>query len=383
MPLPQPCLEGVRILDLTRLLPGPFASWLLLSMGADVIKVEDTGPGDYARYMPPMIGASSAMHHVVNRGKRSIAVDLKTEEGRQIVLELAASADVVFEQFRPGVIDRLGIGYDALRAVKSDVILCSLTGYGQTGPLAPAAGHDMNYQALVGALYLQGEAGRKANMTAVPMADLAGSWASVTAILGALLRRAATGEGAHLDIAMSDAVGVMAAPFTSGWTVDPYERGTSLLTGGLACYDTFPTSDGRTLAVGALEPKFFARFAEIVGHPEWSGASLSPGPAQTELHAQVAAVVAERTLEQWLDALGDADCCVTPVLTPQEAGDHPHIAFRGLRGHSEGATWVESPFGPAPTAPAPTQGQHTDAVLTEIGRSAEAIGSLRASGVVR
>jgi len=383
MPLPQPCLDGVRILDLTRLLPGPFASWLLVTMGADVIKVEDTGPGDYARYMPPMIGASSAMHHVVNRGKRSIAVDLKADEGRAIVLELASKSDVVFEQFRPGVIDRLGIGYDALRAVKPDVILCSLTGYGQTGPLASAAGHDMNYQALVGALYLQGEAGRKANMTAVPMADLAGSWASVTAILGALLRRAATGEGAHLDVAMADAVGVMAAPFTSGWTVDPYERGESLLTGGLACYDTFLTKDGRTLAVGALEPKFFARFAEIAGHPEWSGAPPYPGAQQTALHADVAAAVAERTLDEWTTALGDADCCVTPVLTPAEAGEHPHMDARGLRGRSDGAVWVESPFGPAPASAAPSQGEHTDAVLVELGRDAEAIAALRTQGVVR
>jgi crotonobetainyl-CoA:carnitine CoA-transferase CaiB-like acyl-CoA transferase len=383
MPLPQPCLEGIRILDLTRLLPGPFATWLLASMGAEIIKVEDTGPGDYARFMPPMLGGASAMHHVMNRGKRSIAVDLKKPEGRAIVLDLAAGCDVVFEQFRPGVIERLGIGWDALKAVKPDVILCSLTGYGQTGPLAHAAGHDMNYQALVGALYLQGEAGSKAGVTAIPMADLAGSWASVTAILGALLRRSATGEGAHLDIAMTDAVGVMAAPFTSGWTVEPYERGRSLLTGGLACYATFPTKDGRTLAVGALEPKFFARFADIAGHPEWEGASPYPGPEQTELHAAVAAVVAGRTLDEWVAALGDSDCCTTPVLTPAEAGEHPHIEARGLRGRSGAASWVESPFGPAPQAPAPAQGEHTDAILVELGRSRDAIASMRANGVVR
>ena len=383
MPLPQPCLEGIRILDLTRLLPGPFATWLLATMGAEIIKVEDTGPGDYARYMPPMIGEASAMHHVVNRGKRSIALDLKTDEGRRVVLDLAATCDVVFEQFRPGVIERLGIGFDALRAVKPDVILCSLTGYGRTGPLADAAGHDMNYQALVGALHLQGEADRKAGLTAVPMADLAGSWASVTAILGALLRQAATGEGAHLDIAMADAVGVMAAPFTSGWTAAPYERGRGLLTGGLACYDTFATKDGRTLAVGALEPKFFAIFAEIAGHPEWTGAPPYPGLRQTELHDLVAGVVAERTLAEWMDALGDADCCTTPVLTPTEAGEHPHIEARGLRGRHGKATWVESPFGPPPARPAPKQGEHTDAILAELGRSTDAISALRSSGAVR
>jgi len=379
----------VRVLDLTRLLPGPYATWLLASMGAEVIKIEDTVVGDYARNLPPMLGDVSTMFHVMNRGKRSLAIDLKSERGRELLLQLVARTDVVMEQFRPGVMSRLGLSFEALRAANEKIILCSLTGYGQTGPLADQAGHDLNYQALAGTLWMEGEAGRGPAVPGVPTADIYGAMAAVNSVLGALLRREREGQGAWLDIAITDVVAAVGAPLLAGWTQEGDSapgRGAGTLNGGLAQYSTYETSDGEYLAVAALEPKFFARFAELVGHPEWMQVLPLPGPHQEPLRESVAAVVAARTRAQWQEVLEGVDCCVTAVLDPAEAGRHPHFAARGLGGAApkgQGtACWVEHPLGAASAASAPLQGQHSDAILEELGIDAEAAALLRRAGVI-
>ena len=392
MSWPAPCLEGIRVLDLSRLLPGPFATWQLASMGADVLRVESPGLGDYARVMPPMLGRVSALFHVINRGKRSIVLDLKQESGREILLSLVRESDVVFEQFRPGVMDRLGLGYETLKQQKSDVILCSLTGYGQTGPLAPAAGHDMNYLALSGVLHMQGTAGGPPALGTPPTADLVGAQTAVTAILGALLRRGTTGEGAWLDVSMTDAAAGFAAPFIASWNAaladheEPAERGRALLTGGIAQYAVYETKDGGHLAVGALEPKFFKRFAELCGHPEWMEVPPLPVTTQPELRAAVAAVVALRTRDEWHEALDGTDCCVTVVRRPDEIADQPQIAHRGLlrTAEHEGTLvhWPDSPVGPPLKGGPAEPGADTDAVLARLGFTREAISGLRAAGAV-
>jgi len=387
--LPAPTLQGVRILDLSRLLPGPFATWVLASMGAEVLRVEAPSPGDYSRLAPPQVGGTSAMFHVINRGKRSIAIDLKQPRGRELLLRLVPSFDVVLEQFRPGVLDRLGLGWDTLRGARHDLVLCSLTGYGQDGPLAGAAGHDVNYEALSGLLWLGGERGSGPPLPTLPLADLCGAMNAVTAILGALFRRERTGEGARLDISMTDSAAAMAAPFVAGWTglgARAWERGGSLLGGGIAQYQVYETRDGRHLAVGAIEPKFFTRFAAVAGHPGWSPPGLSPGPAQDALRAEIAAAVAERTLQEWTDALEGIDCCVTPVLDPGEAMASGLFQARGLAGVAEAADgtarWVEQPVGPPAAGSPPGHGEQTDEVLRELGLEDRQIEELRRERVV-
>ena len=385
MTIPEPTLRGVRILDLTRLLPGPFATWALASMGADVLRVEAPSPGDYSRLTPPQVGQASAMFHVINRGKRSIAIDLKQPRGRELLLRLVPSFDVVFEQFRPGVLDRLGIGWHDLRRARPDLILCSLTGYGQDGPMAAAAGHDVNYEALSGLLWLGGDKGGRPPLPTVPIADLCGSMNAATAILGALFHRERTGEGARLDISMTDSGAAMAAPFVAAWTAlgaHAWERGEALLGGGIAQYQVYETLDGRHLAVGSIEPKFFARFAEVAGHPEWRSPGLFPGPEQEPLRAAIAAVVAGRTLADWTDALRGIDCCVTPVLDPGEAMASGLFEARGLAGSEQGASWAELPVGPPTGGQPPGHGEHTDEELRELGLSSQEVEELRRDRVV-
>ncbi len=383
----EPTLQGIRVLDLTRLLPGPYASWILASMGAEVLKVEGPSPGDYARAMPPGLGRVGAMFHVVNRGKRSIALDLKKPEGRALLLRLVPRFDVVFEQFRPGVMDRLGLGYDALREARDDVILCSLSGYGQTGPLREAAGHDLNYQAHAGTLWLGGNRGAAPPNPAIPTADLTGAMNAVTAITGALFRRERGGGGAWLDVSMADSVAALGAPFVASWTAmgdEAWDRGGALLGGGLANYSVYECKDGRHLAVGALEPKFFARFAAICGHPEWANTPPVPGPWQEPVREQMAAVIKTKTRDEWAAAVDGIDCCVTPVLTPGEAMTRPLFHERDVASDEvDGASFVEHPLGPPTSGHAPAHGEHTDQVLRdELGLSEDELRELRGRGIL-
>ena len=378
-------LQGVRVLDLSRLLPGPYASWLLASMGAEVLRVEGPTSPDYTRGMPPVVDGLSAFFRVLNRGKRSIVVDMKQDAGRAIVLDLVERSDVLLEQFRPGVLDRLGLTQQALTARRPDLIVCSITGYGQTGPRAQEAGHDLNYEALSGLLWMSGHAGGRPPNPAIPHADLAGSVHAVLGILGALLQRQRTGEGGRIDVSMTESIGAMAAPFLAGWSVGRDKaagRGDDMLTGALAQYRTYACSDGEHLAVGALEPKFFARFATALGHPEWSQVSPFPGPHQPPLIAQVEAVLATRPLEHWTQLLEGIDCCVTPVLHPTEAMKEPVFSERDCVGVAGDSSWIETPLGPETDGDAPHAGQHTRDVLTELGLSEQSIEALVAARVV-
>lgn len=389
MTLPGPSLRGVRVLDLSRLLPGPFATWLLACMGAEVVRVESPSPGDYSRMAPPVLGDASAMFHVLNRGKRSIAIDLKQPRGRDLLLRLVPSFDVVVEQFRPGVMRRLGLGWEELRAARPDLVLCSVSGYGQDGPLALAAGHDINFQAISGTLWMGGRAGEGPPVPALPTADLFGAFSGALAITGALYRRDRDGTGAWLDVSLAEAGAAAAAPLVAAWTgLGPaaWDRGGAMLGGGLAQYAVYETKDGRHLALGAIEPKFFEEFARVAGHPEWRQPPMSPGPEHDVLRQEIAAVVGERTLAEWTEALAGADCCATPVLDPGEAAAHPLWRERGILGEhvdaGQTARWVEAPLGPATGGRPPGHGEHTDEILDGLGLSKAEVEELRAAGVV-
>jgi alpha-methylacyl-CoA racemase len=385
-------LEHVRVLDLSRLLPGPFATLVLADLGADVVKLEDPQGGDYLRWMPPLAGEQSGYFHAINRNKRSVALDVRRPEGAAAFLRLARGADVVVESFRPGVLERLGLGWDALHAANPRLVLCSISGYGQDGPYRERAGHDLDYAAIAGVLALNGPAERPLPL-GVQVADLAGgSWPAVAGILAALVRRGVTGEGAHVDVSMTEgALALLAmAHGAASARGAPLARAGEILNGGAACYDVYRTKDGRFVALAALEPKFFEAFCAAVGRPELADRHLDDGGRGPR--AELEAIFASRTREEWTRFAGEHDVCVAPVLEGDEPRDDPQLRARGafveIETPWEGralpgvATPVRIRGVQAPLRAAPQLGEHTAAVLREAGFSEDELAALRASGVV-
>ncbi|EYF05233.1 CaiB/BaiF CoA transferase family protein [Chondromyces apiculatus] len=394
-------LSDIKVLDLSRLLPGPFATLVLADLGAQVDKVEDPGGGDYMRHMPPEVAGESASFHLLNRGKRSAVLDLKRAEGREALRKIVRSYDVLFDQFRPGVMDRLGLGHEALRAENPRLVICALTGYGQSGPLAQRAGHDLNYLARAGLLGAQGPVGGPPQPPGFQLADVGGGMWCVIAILAALRERERTGQGAVLDIAMSDSVlgfgtvtlGSMFAealgPKAAGGSpAAPLGQGTETLTGGIAPYNTYLTSDGQAMALAALEPKFWTAFCTGVGiAPDMS--ALLAGPHQAALKEQVAALFRSRTREAWVAFAAEHDCCLEPVLHPREVPADPQLAAREVFFEipsARGATpQVRMPVTPRDGSftPAPRSGEHTRAILREGGLSDAEIDALIQQGAAK
>ncbi|HYQ81796.1 MAG TPA: CoA transferase, partial [Anaeromyxobacteraceae bacterium] len=292
-------LDGVRVLDLSRLLPGPYATLVLADLGADVVKVEEAPGGDYLRWMPPLAGEQSGFFHALNRNKRSLRLDLKKPAGAAAFRRLVRRFDVVVESFRPGVMDRLGLGYEALRAAQPGLVLCSISGYGQDGPYRNRAGHDLDYCATAGVLALNGPPERPLP-PGVQVADVAGgSWPAVAGVLAALVRRAATGEGGHVDVSMTDGALAMLVLQLGGAAArgTPLQRAGEMLNGGAACYGVYRTRDGRFVALGALEPKFFRRFCEAAGRPDLAERQFDDG-GRGPL-AELTALFAARTRDEW------------------------------------------------------------------------------------
>jgi alpha-methylacyl-CoA racemase len=370
-------LTGIRVLDLSRLLPGPFLTMVLADMGADVVKVEDPKLGDYLRAFPPAKGGMSGRFLAVNRGKRSIALDLKDVAAKATFLAMVEKADVVVESFRPGVMAKLGLGYDELAARNPKIILCSISGFGQTGPYVDRAGHDLGYIALAGVLAMGGGiAGGAPAMPGVQIADLAGGalWGA-TAILGALVGRHRTGKGAHLDISMTEgALVLLAAELGNQDCGATPTRGTETLNGGVAGYGIYATKDERYLAVGALEPKFWIALNTAIGRPPNVAEIVGKPHDQAKTRAELAAIFATKTAAEWNEILSKHDCCVEVVVETGELAAHPlHVArevfFSIDGGPNVGPVQqVRTPLG-APRAPrlAPRHGEHTAEVLREYG----------------
>lgn len=380
-------LEGVRVLDLTRLLPGPLGSLVLADMGAQVDKVEDPNGGDYLRHMPPQLGDSSAAFLALNRGKRSIVLDLKSERGRATLERMLPRYDVLFEQFRPGVLDRLGLSHATLHGKFPRLVVCALTGYGQSGPLAQRAGHDIDYLARAGLLGTTGPTDGPPQPPGFQLADVAGGLWSVIAILGALHARARTNEGAVLDVAMSEATMPFAiAQFAGAFVGGSSVRGGETLTGGVAPYSTYATKDGRFVALGALEPKFWKSFCDAVGI-DFDMSAMIPGAHQRDWKSKLAAIFASKTRDEWAKIGAERDCCLEPVLEPAELGSDEHLKARGVlvtqRTLGGESIQLRLPVGDPSPAPAPAMGEHTDAILRECGFGKEEIAELRASSVVR
>ncbi len=325
-------LTGITVLDLTTLLPGPLATLMLAEAGADVIKIERPGGEDMRRF-PPLVDGTSLAFAMLNRGKRSVEIDLKDPAGRERLLAMVASADVLVEQFRPGVMARLGLGCEALRAVNPRLVCCSISGYGQTGPRSQEAGHDLNYLALTGLLALAPGPMDRPTVPPALVADIAGgSMPAAMNILLALRQRDLTGQGAFIDIAMTDAMFTfawyaLALGAASGRFPAPGEMS---LVGGSPRYRLYPAKDGRIVACGALVHKFWDAFTTAIGlAPEFVDDARD---AKTTA-AEVARLIAARTSDEWRPIFARADCCVTIVTPLEEALRDPHFVERGLFAH--------------------------------------------------
>jgi alpha-methylacyl-CoA racemase len=383
-------LTGLRVLDLSRLLPGPFCTLLLADLGADVVKIEDTVGGDYIRWTPPLHGEYSAMYYTLNRNKRSVKLNLKTDAGREAFMKLAAVADVVVESFRPGVMDRLGVGWEALHAVNPGLVLCSISGYGQNGPYRDRAGHDLNYMAVAGALDMTGTADGTVAMPGVQVGDLGGgAMNAAIAILAALHHRNHTGEGQHCDVSMLDGVVAWlsihaARHFEEGLAPGP---GTTYLNGAHPCYNVYRCKDG-WMSVGALEPKFWSALMEAMELPHLVGEAFAQGEESRRVHAEIETVFLTRTRAEWAERLAGRDVCCEPVLHMGEVFENEQVRHRGLEveaGQGGPLPQVGFPFQLSATPPrvrhaAPGYGENTAEVLAEVGYDAAALEELRAAG---
>lgn len=323
------CLAGIRVLDLTQYIPGPFATQWLTDLGAEVVKVEPPS-GDPMRKMGPCDSdGTTPFYKLANRNKRVVTLDLKDPEGQRKFALMVGRADVLLQAYRPGVMTRLGFGPERLAELNPKLIHCALSGYGQTGPHARAAGHDLTYMALTGGLWASGTAERPV-MTFPPLADHAGAQAVMSAILAALFRRERTGKGATLDVSLSEAaLAWMGGVLTMGRKFGNPPRETDIITGGAACYRIYRTRDRRFVALAALEEKFWQAFCNTVGHSEWIHRHVDPMP-QNELIADLEMLFATRTRDEWVELLAPVDCCFEPVLEPSEVPDHPQWRQRDL-----------------------------------------------------
>lgn len=387
-------LDGITILDLTRLLPGAVATMMLGDFGADVIKIEEPGIGDPARQMRAGIKRAGSYFLATNRNKRGVTINLKHESGRRIFLKLVEKADVIVEGFRPGVMDRLGVGYETLKALNPRLIYCAITGYGQDGPYRLKAGHDANYLSVAGLLGVNGPKGGPPTLSGVQLADLAGgSLHAVIGVLLALQARARTGEGQFVDISMTDtSLSMMYVPFASFLAngAQP-ERGNEGLSGRYACYQIYETKDGRYLSLGALEHKFWENACRVLGREDFIGECFNSG-AQEEIIAAFREIFESRTSAEWLAAFEKVDTCIALVNDIAEMIEDPQIKHRGLIAEIEHPTegrlrqiapTVKLSATPgAIESPPPLLGEHTREILKSLDYDDETIESLAREGVI-
>ncbi len=396
-------LEGIRVLDLSRLLPGGFCSLLLADFGADVLKVEDTGMGDYIRWSPPFYegaheSARSALFLSLNRNKRSIRLDLKHEHGREALLRLVSEYDVVLESFRPGVLDRLGVGYERMRLQNPGIVYCAISGYGQDGPKREASGHDMNYLGLIGLLGLTGDRGGPPVQAGGQIADLGGgALMGAFGIMAALRERdggpghPGSGEGQMVDVSMADGALSWLAMVAGAYFADGQvpRRGEIMLGGSLVCYRPYECADG-FVSLGALEPKFWQAWCRGVGREDLIPAQFErPG---SEAHGEVAEIFRSRTRAEWESFAREHDCCLEPVLELDEALDSELVQARGMvveldqPGAERPVRQLGIPVkldrtpGEHDRLPGPALGEHTAEVLAAAGYSEQEIAELLAEG---
>ncbi|MDG9853175.1 CoA transferase [Pseudomonas nitroreducens] len=388
-------LASLKILDFSTLLPGPFASLLLADMGAQVLRVESPTRMDLVRVLPPHVDGTSASHAYLNRNKRCIALDLKQAEAVEVVKQLVQEYDIVLEQFRPGVMDKLGVGYEALKAINPKLIYVSITGYGQTGPLRDRAGHDINYLALAGVASYTGRRETGPLPLGVQLADIGGgSLHGVMGLLAAVIHRQQTGEGQQVDVSMTDCAFSLHGMAGAGYLaagVEPEMEGLAL--NGGSFYDYYRTRDGRWFSVGSLEPQFMQQFCTAIGRPELAARGLSPKPEeQQSLKREIAIEFEKQDFTHWQERFAALDACVEPMLSLAEAVEHPQLRERGVvtqvpNGKGGAQRQVACPIRFSAGLPEPRHigaalGAHTTQVMAELGYTDEQVAALKAAKVI-
>lgn len=380
-------LKGLKVLDLTMNLPGPYMTWLLASLGADVLKVENPDGGDYARALGERKDKLPLFFIAMNRNKKSLALNLKDPEGRELFMKLLDRYDVLVEGFRPGTMENLGLDYDAASARQPRLIYVSITGYGHNGPYRLRAGHDLNYLSQAGIIAMNGTRDGELTLPAIPIADLAsGSLMSLSGLLAAVIQRERTGQGQFVDTAMYDgSIALTAAAFSL--MLDGMGKpvpGGSFMTGGYAFYGLYPAKDGRYMSLGAVESKFWVNFCRAVGREDLVSQQWG-GPEVTE---EVKAIFSSRTQAEWVEFMKDVDACCEAVLPLDKAANSPLSRARGsVVTWPDGSRFMASPFKlsdspPLEDQPAPALGQHTREILAELGVSEKDADGLAERGVV-
>lgn len=326
-------LKNLKVLDFSTLLPGPFATMMLADMGAEILRIESATRPDMSREIPPFLGGVSTKHAALNRNKRAITLDLKNAHAVELVEKMVSEYDILVEQFRPGVMDRLGLGYDRLKEINPGLIYCSITGYGQTGPYRDRAGHDNNYLSISGINGYSGREGERPPLMGTQVADIAcGSLHGVVGILAAVNHRHVTGEGQYVDISMTDAAFSLNVMYGTDYLAAGIEpsAGKEMINGG-SFYDYYETSDGRYVSVGSLEPQFFERLCMTLGGKDLMSQGAKQDPArQRAFKLRLEAIFKTKSLEQWQEVFSDKDACVEPVLKFSEAAKHEQIRERGM-----------------------------------------------------
>ena len=376
----------MRVLDLSRLLPGPYCSRILADMGFEVIKIEPPGSGDWSRYVPPLDPKTGLglIFLALNRGKKSFTANLKADEGRAILLRLVETADVLLESFRPGVMERLGLGYGALALANPRLVYCSLSGYGPAAHYRERAGHDLNYQGLAGLLDLTGPRDGPPSMPGAPLADLSGALWAATGILMALLEREHSGLGQRVDSSLLGAALSLLPLAVAQWSGGRLPaRSTGELSGGLVCYNLYETRDGGTMSLSALEPVFWATFCLAIEREDLQGQQFAPALPGEPVYDELCALFLTRTRQEWLEALAGVDACCEPVYSVEEAQASAPVQALDMLTDAGLRPPVRLSGKPIQTATtAPLLGEHTAAILTELGYDAARIEELRGRGVV-
>lgn len=388
-------LDGIKVLDMSRLLPGPYGTMLLADLGADVIKIEDPEAGDYARFQEPTVEGQGALFTMVNRNKRSVQLDLKKEKGRKTFMKLAEKADVIFEQFRPGVVEKLGVDYESVKEFNPKIVYCSLSGYGQDGPYKERVGHDLNYIALGGLLDMTRSKQGEPAIPGVPISDMVGGLMAAFSIVNALLDREMSDSGGeYIDVSMMEAM----MSLTSGplsWIPliqnEVPEAGETLLTGKYPCYDYYETKDEKYVTLAALEPKFWKRFCEIIDREDLIGKQYPEGREEEEVHEILEEKFKSKSRDEWEDILGEEEVMFAPVKNLKEAYRDEHVKESNFLGTLKvGEEEIEQLGFPAKSSKnieefrsgPPKKGEHTEEVLRETGFTEKEIENLRENEII-
>ncbi len=387
-------LEGIKILDMTRLLPGPYATMLLGDLGAEIIKIEGPGSGDYARDMEPKVNGTGAPFLMLNRNKKAIELDLKKEKGKEVFFELVEEADVVFEQFRPGVVENLGVDYETVKEINPDVIYCSLSSYGQTGPYSDRGGHDLNYMAESGLIDMTRSKDGKPAIPGFPISVMVAGQFSAFSIVSALLDRELHGSsGEYIDLSIFESLVSLSSPIA--WQpllFDEVPRGGETdLTGALPFYDIYRTKDGRYLALAAYEPEFWENFCELIGREELKDRQFAEGDEREEVREIIKEEFRKKTLEGWMHSLKDEEVMISPVKNLKEVFEDEHLEERGLIGKVDlDGRKIEQVGFPAKSDKdvnefrhgPPGRGEHTREVLKGLGYTDEEIDGLEEKKII-